>query len=356
MLQQLREVIRNKIQSQKDKKIKNIPSFLNRISTLLEEGYTFADSISMLLPYHVEKVEHWRGIIEEKLRNGADVSDVLESFLIPKHYLVAIRIAEESGEMAAALKNVSEQIDFNEKMRKKLIRLLTYPVILVILLTGIFLGFRMYFLPNIEQIIQSRSTNVDNSVLKMSKLFLHIPDYLIFVSIIIIIALFVFIFYLRKLNIERQMLILLNLPIVSYFYRIQMTRQLSRLLGSLIISGFSLQQALGILQQQQLNIHLSYVSSKLEKRIIYGDSLSNAVSIEPYFFSKFEEFIKHGEKSGYLGRELIIYCELLDEKLQYIVKITLSIVQPLFFIVIALCILAAYLSILLPMYKLIEII
>src|SRR5690606_15017899 len=113
---------------------------------------------------------------------------------------------------------------------------------------------------------------------------------------------------------------------------------------------------LEILKEQQLNKYLNFLSFTIEKKIIYGDSLSNAVQLTGYFFPKFQEFIKHGEKSGYLGREMLIYSDLLDEKMQSLLKTGLTFVQPLFFIFIALSIIAAYISILLPMYNIIEII
>lgn len=339
----------------RERKVKQISSFLSRMSTLLHEGYTFSDTVSMLLPYHVENIDYWNGLVQEKLRNGSDVVDILQSFTIPNYYLVAIKIAEENGELSTALNNVAKQMEFNEKIRSKFVSLLSYPIMLLIFLTGIFLAFRSYFLPNIEQIIESRVVNDNHSSLNLSKLFLHIPDFLFLSGIFLVFLIFVLFKMLKKQTIEKQISILLSMPLINYFYKLQITRQVARLLGSLLASGFSLQHSLNILQQQQLNQHLSFISAELEKRIIHGESLANAIFMSPYFFSKFEEFIKHGEKSGYLGRELLIYCELLDEKLQMTIKRSLSIIQPLFFIGIAGCIIAAYLSILLPMYNLIEI-
>lgn len=336
--------------------IRELPSFLNRLSTLISEGYTFSDSVNMLLPYHVDNIETVKATVEEMLYKGEGIVEILERLSVPKYYLVGIKIAEQSGEVASALKNTALQMDFNEKMKKKLGTMLLYPVILFVFLTGIFIAFRTMYLPNIEQIINTRSVSKNSTDLSLSKLFLHVPDYLLSLAIVLsLVAISVYL-YLKRKTVEMQMAILLKIPVVKFIYKLQITRILSRSLGSLIVGGFSLQQALSILKQQQLNLHLSFVSTNVEKRIIYGDSLSSAISNMPCFFSKFEEFIKHGEKSGYLGRELMIYCDLLDEKLQSIIKTTVAIIQPILFIIIAVCIIAAYLSILMPMYNLIEII
>ena len=40
-------------------KVAQLPEFMNRMGTLLREGYQFADCVDMLLPYHVKNYEHW---------------------------------------------------------------------------------------------------------------------------------------------------------------------------------------------------------------------------------------------------------------------------------------------------------
>ncbi|RHW38497.1 type II secretory pathway protein [Lysinibacillus yapensis] len=338
------------------KKIHQLPSFLNRLSTLLQEGYTFSDSIDMLLPYHVDDLEYWRTIVQEKLRNGENAINILQCFPIPKHFLIVIQISEESGKLAESLQTISQQLDFNEKMKKKIISLLTYPVLLSIFMIGIFFAFRTYFLPNITQIINTRTNSDSESSVFLSSLFLRLPDVFVIALLVLLTLVLASLLYIKRQEIHTQIKILMKIPFFNYFYKLHLTKQLAKALGDLLVGGFALQQALEILQSQQLNKILSYVANEIEKQVIYGESLSVAVFKLEWFFPNFEEFIKHGEKSGYLGRELLIYSELLDEKLQFFIKKGVSVMQPLFFIVIAISIIAAYLSILLPMYELIEII
>ena len=340
----------------KKNKVRELPSFLHRLSTLLNEGYTFSESVEMLLPYHVEDSEVWKALIEEKLRNGEGVIDILQSFSIPRHFLVAIKISEESGKLAQSLQTISQQLDFSEKMRKKIVNLLSYPVFLSIFLMGIFFAFRTYFLPNITQILNTRTNASDSGTVSMSSFFLRLPDLLFLILISVICLVTATIIYIKRQDVQKQIQLSLKIPILNYFYKLYLTNQLAKTMGDLLIGGFSLQQALTILQNQQLNKTLAYVSKEIEGQVIFGESLSTAVLKLGWFPSEFEEFIKHGEKSGYLGRQLLIYSELIDEKMQFFMKRTVSIIQPLFFLIIAISIIAAYLSILLPMYELIEII
>ncbi|WP_268870984.1 competence type IV pilus assembly protein ComGB [Ureibacillus manganicus] len=336
-------------------RLRDLPSFLQRMSTLLDEGYTLSDSIHILLPYHVDHNDYWYKMIEDKLRNGDNIISIFKSFSIPEQYLISIQIAEANGDLAKTLNLIAQQMDFHEKLKKKLTKLLVYPIFLLLFLAAIFVGFRTYFMPNIEQIVNSRTPN-DNSNFTISKVFLYFPEILIGCLILITVLSAFIILKIKKQPIHLQLEILTTIPIIGYFFKMHITRQFSRMIGSLLIGGFSLQQTLEILKEQQLNKYLNFLATSIENKIIYGDSFSSAVQLSGYFFPKFQDFIKHGEKSGYLGKEMIIYSDLLEEKLHSTLKTGLSFVQPLFFILIALAIIAAYLSILLPMYNIIEII
>lgn len=353
----MRQVVLHSISTEMDlkkkTKVRHLPVFLERMSTLLQEGYTFFDSLMMLIPYHVKEVDEWKRQLIQLFINGSSVVEILRNFPIPKHYLVMIQIAEEKGDLAETLKHVAKELEFHERLRKNLLKLLSYPLFLMIVLTGIFIVFRTQFFPNIQQIANA-SLSKESSSFLLSKLFLHLPDALLIFAIMMVGGVILFLFYIRKQETNRQVHILLHMPVVNYFYRMTITKQFARLIGSLLVAGFSMQQALEILEQQEINKQLSYITSLVKNRVIYGESLSDVVKILEIFTPKFEIFIRHGEESGYLGREIMLYSDLLNERMQSIIKTCISIMQPLFFMIIAICIIAAYLSILLPMYDLFE--
>lgn len=335
-------------------KVRNVPSLLKRIGTLMKEGYTFSDALFMLLPYHVDDPEKWNGMMQQQFNSGSRVSDILKYFPIPKHFLLLTNIAEEKGELAESLHHISGQMEFQREMARKVAKLLAYPFFLITILAIVFVIFRNYFLPNMQQIATS-TNSAGIASLKLAMVLLHFPDFLIAATVVGVVSTIGMIHYIRKRDIAEQLNMLLKIPVVNYVYKLHLTRQFSHLLGSLLLSGISLQHALSILEEQEMSRHVSYVAALLKHRVIFGDSLGEAVKILGLFTPKFDEFIKHGERSGHLGREMLIFSELLDGKIQSMLKTCMATIQPLFFILIALCIVAAYISMLLPVYDLVEI-
>ncbi|MEK4426166.1 competence type IV pilus assembly protein ComGB [Solibacillus sp. FSL K6-1523] len=335
-------------------KVSDFPTFLERIGDLLKEGYTFAHCIQMLLPFHMKQYEEMQESVKEVLHDGGGATQVLKLLGLEKQYLVSIELAELTGQLAETVQIVSQQLTFQQEMKSKLVKVLSYPVLLFVFLMGLFLAFRTFFLPNISTMVTSRAQNDTSTSVQWSKFFLHMPDYIIVLVAILLSVVAAFIFYIKRKRVDLQLSLLFKIPLLGHFWKLLLTRHFSRVLGNLLLAGFSLQHALGHLKKQEHQIQIAYVAQVLQEKVVLGDTLAEAVQIDGYFYPKFEHFIAHGESSGMLGRELILYCELLDTRLQVTIRFLMTMIQPLLFMIIAACVIAAYLSILLPMYDVLD--
>lgn len=345
----------NKLLLKRKIQLKEPAQLLKKMSVLLNEGYTFSDSLFMLMPHHLKGKSEIEEEIVDQLRNGASMTEVLDVIGYPKIYLMTILVAEQNGKMIQALQTVADQLEKKEKNRQHLKKLMTYPIILFFFLIILFFAFRMYFLPNMAFMMNARSSE-GNFDLKLSSLFLHLPDLFIVLMIILVGVLMMIWRWLCKKTIEDQIDFLLKIPIVNRQFKLQVTRQISYELGCLIESGMSMQAGLDILKKQALQPYLAKIAEIIQKRIVYGDSLSLAIEREGYFYKGFYSHVVHGEQGGNLGRELQIYSEFLTNRTENNVQKVLSLIQPILFIIIALCILGAYLAILLPMYKMMDLV
>ena len=337
-------------------RVMQFPQFLMRTSILLKEGYRFAECIEMLLPYHLKDYSKWSSVIEQAFRDGAGPTKIFECLCMKRQHLLSIDLAEVTGNLPQTLHIVANQIQLAHETKNRITKLLIYPTLLFVLIVGLFIGFRLKFLPNIQQMMYSRVGYDDTSSIQWSKFFLHTPDYIMTVSVVIV-SLFILIgLYISRKRIDIQLAIVLKIPFIRYYWRLLITRQFSRTLGELLLTGFSLQAALEHLMNQPHQKQMAYIATTIQQRVVFGDSLAQAVSLSDFFYPKFNHFIAHGEKSGLLGRELILYAELLENKLQNGINMATKTVQPMLFIIIAVCIVAAYLSILLPMYNMLDVI
>lgn len=332
------------------------PSFLKRLSELLQEGYTFHESVSMLLPFHVKNSDLVIKKMTEVHKNGLSVTEVFRLLGFPNRLLLPIDLATNHGKLQDTIFVLSVQASIFERARKRLNSLLMYPLFLFVVIFLLFTVFKIYFLPNMESLLHTRSSGDTDNSLIWTSILLQLPNYFLIGFLFLCFAMLVLIKMIRNKKIEFQIAFYLKFPLVNKWYRLFLTRVFSREMGVLIDSGMSLQQAFDSLIKQEEHKTLQYISIQMKEKIIHGESFSDALLLLNHFTKDFHQFVIHGEISGYLGRELSLYSEFVTERIEEKLSKYLSILQPTLFLILAIFIIGAYLAILLPIYKMINIV
>lgn len=350
-----------KVKSYLERKHLTIPpkmqsSFLSRLSDLLKEGYTFHESVTMLLPFHVRDSETVSKSITDVQRNGLSAVDVFKLLGFPNRLLLPLNLASVHGQLQQTIAVLSVNTLFFEGAKKRLNTLLMYPIFLFMVLFLLFSLFRVYFLPNMESLIGTRANESSDNSLAWTGYLLQMPNIFI-VSVVICSLLFILAYILLKnLPIEKRLLFYLKLPFLRSWYRLLLTRVFAREIGGLLESGMSLQQSFEALISQKEHQGLQYIAEQMKDKVVYGESFSQAVFLLDSFTTELFHFVVHGENSGYLGRELSLYSEFLSQEIETKLSRYISIVQPTLFLILAVFIIGAYLAILLPIYNMINIV
>lgn len=336
-------------------KTKEQPAFLMKLAVLLDEGYSLADSFNMLVPHHFNKEDDIESKVHFYLSEGMSLSELLSFLGVNDQYIMSVYVAEQNGTTVQALNMIVQKMNSSLNNKEQLIKLLSYPLFLFVFLIGLFVVFRTYFLPNMSAMMHTRDEK-QSIQLFISKILLHLPDFLIAITIAFaLISLGIF-HYLRKKDTGKQLLLYYKIPLIGRVLQIQLTKLVAFEIGSLLEGAFTIQSTLHILANQPHQKLVAYNAKLLHEEIAQGESLAGAVLINPYLHKEFYSYVAHGEKSGKLGKELLLLSEFMNEKMNNRVEKYLKIMQPVLFCIIAICILGAYISIMLPMYEMIELI
>ncbi len=335
------------------RRLKHKGDFLKKLSVLLQEGYTFYESIHMLAPYHIVDEEEGLAFVAQHLNEGHTMTRTLAYFGIPARHLMMLQLAEQRGQFERALETVAQHMMQQQKNKQTMFKLLAYPVTLFVLLICLLIGFRQFFLPQMSAMFYT-TTTTSTIELTISTILLHLPDILLATLFIVISAIIITISIVLQRQVSSQMQLIYKIYPIRRLVQLMLTKQLAASLGTLLASGLSLQDALTMLTKQTYQRYIQYVAQQLRMRVSSGFLLSAAIQQLPYFQHDFYSCALHGEQGGNLGRELMMYSELLAEKEQTFMNRALQVIQPIFFSFIAICILGAYLAILLPMYDMLD--
>lgn len=328
-------------------------SFIEKFGTLLKEGYSISASISMLIPHHIKESVGVEEAIHQQLKEGKDICDILKYLGIQQQYIMSLYVAQQSGALVNGLFMVAKMLQKSTENKQQIVKLASYPLFLFGFLIVLFVCFRSYFLPNMESMFLTRGG--DNFIqLTISSILLHLPDFLLSILFLFILVVLFFMHYAKQKKAGQRLLLYYKIPILNRLLQLQLTKQLANELGALLEGGFSLQIALDLLEQQQHQPLVAYNARLFLQEIAQGESLSSAILLNPYVHPAFYPFVVHGEQSGNLGKELQILGEFMEDRMSNRAQRALQVMQPVLFCIIAICILGAYISIMLPMYDMIN--
>lgn len=334
-------------------KLRNQSNFLARLSVLIKEGYTFSDGLKLLLPHHMTDYKLLLTDIDDDFRRGLNVTHILSRIGFSANALLPIAIAEKDGRLCEALEGMAVRLEKTEAAKKKLGGLLVYPAVLFIFISVLLVGFRNFFLPNMEAMSISGSDE-GGVVAILPMLVTKIPDFIIGTGIVLLLLTLAGSFFYKKLSPPKKIQVLISLPIVGKLVVMWKTRLFSGEIGSLLGSGLSMQDSLDVLIQQGLDPVLGEISRNVKEHVIYGEPFHMAIGLTNGLTKELGTFAEHGSHSGHLSKELVIYSEYLDDTINQHISKWLAVLQPFLFSLIAICILAAYIALLLPVYGMLD--
>ncbi len=326
--------------------------FLTRLSVLMSEGYLFPVAMTLLLPMHTERLDEALAGMDRILKGGGNAAEVLKFLGFRERVLFPVEIAEFHGKLSEAMTGIAAGFKRTEEVQKKLRNILVYPVSLLILTAALFLFFRTNYVPNLTALISSLQHSEEGEGVPVY--LLRIPDVAIAAFTAVALIILGFREYIKRQPAERQISLLIKLPVIGPVMRLYWSQIASRELGTLLHSGISLQEALKLLRIQRHHAIISQIAESLHDEVKTGIALSVAVGRHDFAANDMAAFIRHGEATGMLGKELMLYSEVLLDRIELQAQRSLKIIQPSFFVLIAVCIVAAYLAILLPMYNLVH--
>lgn len=340
------------IQLRKRTLLKKHDVFLLKLAELLQEGYTFTEAVSILMPHYTTNLQQAQHIFEQGLQAGEPVHEILLQLGIEANHLLLIELASYHSDIEHVLQTSAKQMALRIELERQTRKKMMYPIFLFVGLFVSLLLFRQYFLPNMTTLFAARN---EQQQLWSSALFLKLPDILLVITAITALVLFFGRKWLMKQSPKMQLQVLQTIPFVKQRYATAHTLTLAYILSGFLSSGVSLQTALDHVEQQRKSPLLSYIAVQLKALVLQGTALSSAVIQLPYFRQDFTTYITHGEHHGQIAVELQLYARILEQQQRERQQLFLSMIQPIIFAVVAICIVGAYLAILLPMYEMINI-
>lgn len=327
--------------------------FLTRIGLLMKRGYSLSNSLELYALNERKEIQMQIAKILEQLKSGDRIYEILDRFQFPSDIVASLYFFERY-DLPEGFIHSGQFLEKRETFKSKLQKILQYPLFLVWLTSFmVYLLFR-YLIPQFSKLYDS----IGSTLPKASQLIIltvkTLPYFFIIGGILIIIFITLRYIKLRNKSPRTKLFYLLRFPVIRTFTKLFVTHRFSLNLSSLLHSGVSINEAIQIFEQQTYSPFLKQEANEIKYRLVSGEALEEIMNEREPYQKELAAIIKHGQISGNLADELMIYAEMLFLKIEEHVMKTLNIIQPIIFTIVGFIILLMFLAVMLPMLQFIQ--
>ncbi len=356
----LANILKIKLGSKKEITIEDQMFLTKYLYLMLKVGTNLIKAIDILKEdFPKQSVRDFLEEIKINLKKGQPFWEAFAKY--PKYFsptfIAMVKAGEASGKLEETFKTLSESLDKQETLRKRVRSALIYPTLLVVV-SFIVIGVIVFFaMPRISKIFLSTGVKppaFTQAVINTSN-FLSTYGLYIFGFFIFLIILFYFL-YRESLTARRFILnTFYNVPILNKVLEKMDLQSLCSVFSSLLSSGLPIIRAIEITAETLKSPKMKEALLRIAKqRLSIGQTLSESFRAERDVFPQvLVSLISMSEKAGHLETTLITLADFYTEEVDSIVKSIMSILEPVLLVFIGLIVALVALSTIVPIYQMV---
>lgn len=349
-------------------------SFFARFSTIpLKEKMIFARNLSVMvaaglpvsrsvknLSIQIKNKKFKKILIEihSELEKGTSLSDSLRKYpgVFSDLFVNMVKVGETGGTLEESLNIIATQLEKDHELISKVRGAMMYPAVIIVAMIGIGILMLTFILPKILENFKNMNVTLPASTRAM----VFASDILRNNSILVIIF-FVILSIFSKLFIGTQSgkkfigFLAIKMPVIKNITVKVNCGRFARIYSSLLKSGVSVIEALKISSGTLGNYFYKKAINEGIEQVQKGVSLSQIISDYPNIFPPLvPQMIEVGEETGKIEAVLLKLAEFYEEEVFQITKNLSSIIEPILMIIIGSAVGFFAVSMLQPMYSLME--
>ncbi len=337
---------------------KQINIFTRQLSTLQDAGIPIVQSLTIL------ESQMKKGIFKKILGNmitniqGGDSLSVAMSKnpkAFDRLYVNVVNAGEIGGALDIVLRRLAAYREKMQKLKRKIISALTYPVVVIIIACAILTGIMMFIIPKFATMFEEMDVSLPMITLGLITVSNFMATYWY-----IIIGIPVALFVLYKLigKIKRCRLIIdrlkFKIPIFGNIINKSVISKFARTLATLISSGVPILEALNNVKGVTGNLAMTRAIENIHDDIREGETIAKPLRESKICEPMVVNMIEIGEQSGELEKMLSKVADNYDEEIDTAVEAMVSLIEPIMIVFLGGSVGAIVVALFMPLVKLMQ--
>ena len=329
---------------------------IRQLATLIGAGLPVEEALlTVSKQSEVSRVQKMLVAVRSRVMEGYSLANSLANYprAFPRIYRATVAAGESAGHLDLVLNRLADFTEAQHQTRSKIQEALVYPVILFLLTLLILAGLLGYVVPDIVEVFADTGQQLPY----LTRFIISLSDFLgHYVLVIMVGIIFLLIVFHRLLEMPSIRLAydrrILHVPIVSKLSRGINAAQFSSTLAILSSSGVPIVEALRISGEVLSNSWLKQKIAEATVNVSEGSSLNIALDQSGYFPPMMLHMIASGEASGELDKMLQKVSVYMQQDVEGLLSILLSLFGPLMLILMGGAVFTIVMAILLPIINL----
>jgi type IV pilus assembly protein PilC len=341
-------------------KLKEIAVFSRQFATMINSGLTLLRALNILVMQTDNK--YFKGVIDQirlDVQSGSSLSQALSKH--PKQfnrlYIAMVRAGEAGGNLDRTLNELASTIEKQVELRGKIRSALSYPLMVLFLVTCILLAMLIFIVPIFKKMyddLKGKLPPATQVLISVSDIVIHAAPFLIGAAIIGVFA------YRKWVSTPRGKAVrdrvVLRVPIFGGLVRKTAMTRFSSTLATLLSSGVPVLESLEITADTVNNSVVADGVHAIADGAKRGEPLTRPLAAHPVFPPMVTQMMAVGEETGALDNLLRKVATFFEQEVDRTVNALTSLLEPLLIVVLGGAVGAMVISLYLPMFDIIKLV
>jgi len=283
---------------------KEVIMFSKQLALMIESGFDIAASLDLLANQISNRgLKKIVGEITADIRNGMKPSQAFakHTTAFSGLYCRTIAVAEETGNLEKALRQMADHIEKNANAAKKVKGALMYPAMVLIMMIGVIAVMVLFVVPSFQTLYDSLGTEIPlpARILLGSTNFLRSTGLYILLGVV---GLLVLAFALTRSDegkYQRDKL-MLRMPLIGNIIVMSELSRVAATISTLFRAGVPLPEVMTLASQSCENRVIGRALTEVRQEMLQGQGLARPLSQRPIFPALMVQMASVGENTGNL--------------------------------------------------------
>lgn len=297
---------------------KNLVFFTKQLGVLLRSGVPLLQALELLTDQFEGKLRSIIISLKDGVKEGKSLADGLAAYpkTFSKIYIQLVKAGEATGKLETILERLTQYLERQEEISKKVSGALTYPLIQIGVICLVVIVIMTTVIPQLQPMLKSAGTEMPIATKILLAGSTIITQYYLALLIALISIAVAFQYWISLPSGKRKMdQIKLKLPLIKFFARTHAVVQFCNTLGMLLESGVNLSNALDIVCDIIDNSILVETLTQAKDKIIKQGKITPFLKETGLFPPMAIYLINTGEQSGKLDFMLLTVAKNYESEL-----------------------------------------